>query len=204
MCADVREPVRGDGVERDTVGVAEQGLPRDQGRGEGQALARPQPSLAPLSDEQERDADQEEAPRLGGRHPPRQHGGDGAGGITYQQLIDVQVPAEQMLAERDDADHRHRQGASLGGEARPRRVAPGPLPPERGTRQDEAQGGVGLHHAEPREDALDGSDAEHPAEEDEAAHGDDEGARPAREGVQPRDERRIELARARRQPDPRS
>ncbi len=201
--ADAREAVRGDGVERYPVGVTEEGLPGDQGRGEGQALARAPPARTRIAEEQERDPQEKKAPRLGWRHPPRQRGGDGPRGLPHQQLIDVQVPAERMLAEREQADHRDHPGASLGGAARPRHVVPGLHQPERGAGQDEAEGRVGLHRASPREDAREGSEAEHPPEQDEGADRDDEHARRSREGVEPRDERRIELARAGRHADPR-
>src|SRR5439155_27240151 len=59
------------------------------------------------------------------------------------------------------------------------------------------------HRAGPREDAREGSEAEHPPEQDEGADRDDEDARRSREGVEPRDERGIELARAGRHADPR-
>src|SRR5206468_5177002 len=62
--ADAREAVCGDGVERYPVGVAEKRLPGDQGRGEGQALARASPSRAWITEQQERDAEEEEAPCL--------------------------------------------------------------------------------------------------------------------------------------------
>ena len=143
------------------VSVAEQRRKAECDHHQRHRLLRPKGGPRPRTDQQQREAGEDETNPCDLRHSAR-HGLDIAG-VADPQLIYAEVGARHVFGQRkrahdrDDARADQPQGAPLA--QRQRRAS-----------QHEAERRVGLHRSQPRQDALERLQSEHPTHQHQQTH----------------------------------
>ena len=167
------------------VDVRHDGRQAEDGHGREREVAQPTHPQVPHVQQGHRPAQRDEARQRGQGHASRERGGDGAGRLPEEHLVDPGVPAEDVLAQRQEPDERRRQRQRL---PHPAPARPGRLgceQHERDPEHDEAGGRVRLHLDVAGKDALQRPDARGPPDEHGDPERDTEAARGRRRETRP-------------------
>ena len=170
------------------VGIADQGHQPGQADQEGDAMGRPMAVPGLHFQQEERSPQEEKIQRRDGCHPAGMGRFQRTGPVRKEQLVNLQIPAEQMLAEREQSDEGAGCRAPLAKVPGVWRGLFGPGHPQRHARQYKSERGVGLHGDPDRQDAFQGGHVEEPAHEDRASHEDGRAAGELRKAPEGRDQ----------------
>lgn len=160
------------------VRVAEQGHERDQGDGEDADFRRSPAAPRPRVGGQQADRGEHERDGGGRREPARvRDAGRAALLVDEQQLVDAEIPAEDVLAEHGHADDAGQHGERQAGGPAPAAVVAAAEQEQRRGRREQADRGRPLHPHGAGDQRAQRGDVEDPApDEDDRRDGDDRSA----------------------------
>ncbi len=152
-------------------GIAEQTHRADR---QHQQRQRPHEPAQPADGEhRQRESDGAESERAVGRHAARDRV-VGLRRVANQELVDAQLPREQILPQRCQAQHRHADGERCGQGRTPWWIATS-AKKQSAAREHQSEGGVGFHFNRAADDTLEPVDTQAPtcqhAQADQHGHG---------------------------------
>ena len=151
------------------IRVTDRSEERSDDREESEGLGEPMAVAGLYIQEKQGSPEHKKVQRGGGSHPPGFRCFRICLQVPDKQLVDAEVPAEQIFAEREQSEESNDTSACLRDASRPLISLFRPQQPQRHASQDEAEGRIGLHRGQARKDAFQGREVKGPANEHEAA-----------------------------------